>query len=118
MDASLDSFFALNPAMPNLLRLYKSGEASIVHAAATPYRERSHFDGQDVLESGLHVPGKADSGWLNRAVATLAAGGAVAAQGRKAFAIGPITPLVMRGPAPVQSWMPPRLPPVGDDTVM
>ncbi len=49
----LDSFFALNPAMPNLHRLYKAGQATIVHAAATPYRERSHFDGQDVLESGV-----------------------------------------------------------------
>src|SRR5271155_2903298 len=53
----LDSFFALNPAMPNLHRLYKSGAATIVHAAATPYRERSHFDGQDVLESGVLRPG-------------------------------------------------------------
>jgi uncharacterized protein (DUF1501 family) len=49
---ALDSFFALNPAMPNLHRLYQAGEAIFVHAAATPYRERSHFDGQDVLESG------------------------------------------------------------------
>jgi uncharacterized protein (DUF1501 family) len=49
----LDSFFALNPAMPNLHRLYKAGQATIVHAVATPYRERSHFDGQDVLESGF-----------------------------------------------------------------
>jgi uncharacterized protein (DUF1501 family) len=40
------------------------------------------------------------------------------ARGRQAFAIGPITPLVMRGPSPVLSWMPPRLPPVTDDTVM
>src|ERR1051325_493963 len=45
----LDSFFALTPAMPKLHRLYKAGQATIVHAAATPYRERSHFDGQDVL---------------------------------------------------------------------
>ena len=41
----LDGFFALNPAMPNLHRLYHAGQATIVHAAATPYRERSHFDG-------------------------------------------------------------------------
>src|SRR6476659_4823917 len=67
----LDSFFALNPAMPNLHRLYKSGAATIVHAAATPYRERSHFDGQDILESGLARPGATDTGWLNRALATL-----------------------------------------------
>src|SRR5216684_1397823 len=68
----LDGFFALNPAMPNVHRLYQDGHASIVHAAATPYRERSHFDGQDVLESGLSKPGAVDSGWLNRALAGLA----------------------------------------------
>jgi uncharacterized protein (DUF1501 family) len=58
----LDRFFALNPAMPNLHRLYAAGQASIVHAVATPYRERSHFDGQDVLESGLAAPGATDTG--------------------------------------------------------
>ncbi len=114
----LDAFYALNPAMPNLHRLYKAGQALIVHASATSYRERSHFDGQDVLQSGLPAPGAADTGWLNRALAGLTSGGAAAAPGRQAFAVGPITPLVMRGPAPVLSWMPPRLPPVGDDTVM
>ncbi len=113
----LDSFFALNPAMPNLSRLYKSGAAAIVHAAATPYRERSHFDGQDVLESGLAKPGAADSGWLNRALASLQSGGR-AGGSRDAFAIGPIAPLVVRGPAPVLSWTPRRLPPASDDTVM
>ena len=54
----LDGFFALNPAMPNLHRLYQAGQATIVHAVATPYRERSHFDGQDVLESGLRQAGR------------------------------------------------------------
>ena len=65
----LDSFFALNPAMPNLYRLYQAKQAAIVHATATAYRERSHFDGQDVLESGFAKPGATDSGWLNRALA-------------------------------------------------
>jgi uncharacterized protein (DUF1501 family) len=114
---ALDGFFALNPAMPNLHRLYKAKQATIVHAAATPYRERSHFDGQDVLESGLARPGQTDSGWLNRALATLAADEPVAAQGRATFAVGPVTPLVVRGKAPILSWTPPRLPPAGDDTV-
>ena len=54
----LDGFFALNPAMPNVHRLYQAGQATIVHAVATPYRERSHFDGQDVLESGCASPGR------------------------------------------------------------
>jgi uncharacterized protein (DUF1501 family) len=112
----LDSFFALNPAMPNLHRLYKSGAAIIVHAAATPYRERSHFDGQDVLESGLAAPGMAESGWLNRALAALQPAGRVG--GKDAFAVGPIAPLVVRGPAPVLSWTPRRLPPASDDTVL
>jgi uncharacterized protein (DUF1501 family) len=113
----LDSFFALHPAMINLHRLYHAGDATIVHAAATPYRERSHFDGQDVLESGLDRPGATDTGWLNRALSTLEPGGRAGGR-RDAFAIGPIAPLVVRGPAPVLSWTPRRLPPTGDDTFL
>jgi uncharacterized protein (DUF1501 family) len=109
----LDNFFALHPAMPNLHRMYQAGQASIVHAVASPYRERSHFDGQDVLESGLTKPG-GDTGWLNRALAHLQPGDRVA--GKDAFAVGPITPLVARGSAPVLSWTPSRLPPAGSDT--
>ena len=41
----LNDFFALSPAMPNLHRLFKANQAIVVHACATPYRERSHFDG-------------------------------------------------------------------------
>src|SRR6266849_190368 len=89
----LDDFFALNPAMPNLHRMFTANEAIIVHATATPYRERSHFDGQDVLESGLPKPATSDSGWLNRALAGLAPGGAVNPRGSRAFAVGPVTPL-------------------------
>src|SRR6516165_5477519 len=74
---TLDGFFALNPAMPNLHRMYQAKEAIIVHACATSYRERSHFDGQDVLESGLPKPGSADTGWLNRTLASLEPGGRV-----------------------------------------
>jgi uncharacterized protein (DUF1501 family) len=114
----LDGFFALNPAMPNVHRLYQAGEATIVHAVATPYRDRSHFDGQDVLESGLPKPGAVDTGWLNRALARLEPGGTANPHGRRAFAVGPVTPLVVRGPAPVLSWTPPRLQPVSEETTM
>jgi uncharacterized protein (DUF1501 family) len=117
----LDAMFALNPAMPNLHRLYQAGAATIVHAAATPYRERSHFDGQDVLESGLVRPGAVSTGWLNRALAALEPAGRAnpaRSNARNAFAVGPIAPLVVRGPAPVLSWTPPRLPPASDDTAM
>ncbi|HZT89076.1 MAG TPA: DUF1501 domain-containing protein [Stellaceae bacterium] len=114
----LDGFFALNPAMTNLHRLYQAKQATIVHAVATPYRERSHFDGQDVLESGAAKPRAVDTGWLNRAVATLAAAERMRPHERQAFAVGPVTPLVARGPAPVLAWSPQRLPPVADDTTL
>ena len=113
----LDGFFALNPAMPNVHRLYRAGQVAFVHAAATSYRERSHFDGQDVLETGLERPGTADAGWLNRALAGLEPAGRAERKKPEAFAVGPVTPLVVRGPAPVLSWTPPRLPPASDDTI-
>jgi uncharacterized protein (DUF1501 family) len=113
----LDDFFALNPSMPNLHRMFAAREAIIVHASATPYRERSHFDGQDLLESGLPKPGASESGWLNRALAGLSPAGLVNPRGSKLFAVGPVTPLVVRGPAPVLSWSPQRVLPASEDTV-
>ena len=113
----LDDLFALNPAMPNLHRMFAAKEAIIVHACATPYRERSHFDGQDVLESGLAKPTISESGWLNRALAGLTPGGRVNPAGGKAFAVGPVTPLVARGPAPVLPWAPQRILPASEDTL-
>jgi uncharacterized protein (DUF1501 family) len=109
----LDSFFALHPAMPNVARLYKAGQASIVHAVATSYRDRSHFDGQDVLESGQPAPGRTQSGWLNRLVAALPKGERIAPAG--ALGVGAIPPLVVRGPAPVLGWAPPTFAPASDD---
>jgi len=114
----LDSFFALNPAMPNLHRMYQAGHAAIVHAAATAYRDRSHFDGQDVLESGLAGPRRSETGWLNRALAVLAGQGRVDAGGGKALAVGPVAPLVVRGPAPIVAWVPQRVLPASEDTTM
>ena len=112
----LDGFFALNPAMPNLHRLYKAQQATIVHATATPYRERSHFDGQDVLESGLTRPGAVDTGWLNRALTELASDGRVDPRGSRVLGVGALTPLVVRGRAPVLSWVPQKLLPASEDT--
>jgi uncharacterized protein (DUF1501 family) len=114
----LDDFFALNPAMPNLQRMFKDNEAIVVHAAATSYRDRSHFDGQDVLESGVEKPGTVNTGWLNRMLAGLAPEERVSPNRSKAFAVGPVTPLVVRGPAPVLSWSPRQALPASDDTIM
>ena len=100
----LDGFFALNGAMPYLHALYLKREAVIIHAAATPYRGRSHFDGQDVLESGLGGVARSDTGWLNRALAGLSHAGT--SEPQKGLAMGAVVPLVMRGSAPVMSWTP------------
>lgn len=113
----LDDYFALNPAMPNLHRMFAANEAIIVHAAATSYRERSHFDGQNVLESGVEKPGSVWTGWLNRSLAGLAPEGRIAANAGSAFAVGPVTPLVARGPAPMLVWSPRRITPASDDTI-
>lgn len=111
-----DDFFAVNPAMPNLHRMFHAGEAIVVHATATPYRERSHFDGEDLLESGLPKAGPSESGWLNRALAGLAPAGRIDPKGSRVFAVGPVTPLIARGPAPVLSWSPQRIMPASEDT--
>jgi uncharacterized protein (DUF1501 family) len=108
----LDPFFALNPAMPNFARLYGARQALVVHATATNYRERSHFDGQDVLESGMPGPGCVESGWLNRALGQLPKGERIAPRG---LAVGSTPPLVMRGPAPILGWAPSGLPAASDD---
>ncbi len=109
----LDGFFALNPAMPAFATLYREGQAAIVHAAASPYRERSHFDGQDVLESGYAGPGLVDSGWLNRALAAMPQGQRINPLG--GLAIGTTTPLILRGAAPVLGWAPQAAPKASDD---
>jgi len=108
----LDSFFALHPAMPEFSRMYREKHAAIIHAVSTPYRDRSHFDGQDVLESGFAGPGRVQSGWLNRALEGLPRGDRV----MSGLAIGPTTPLVLRGAAPTVGWAPVALPQADDDT--
>src|SRR3982075_2905660 len=110
----LDSFFALHPAMPEFARMYREKPAPVLHAVATPYRDRSHFDGQDVLGSGFAGPGRVQSGWLNRALEALPRGERV----MSGLAIGPTTPLVLRGTAPTVGWAPMALPQAADDTAM
>jgi uncharacterized protein (DUF1501 family) len=110
----LDWFFALHPAMPEFARMYRDKHAAVVHAVATPYRDRSHFDGQDVLESGLAGPGRVQSGWLNRALEVLPPGQRVTS----GLAVGPTTPLVLRGAAPTVGWAPVAIPTAADDTAM
>ena len=108
----LDAFFGLHPAMPEFSRMYREKKAAVIHAVATSYRDRSHFDGQDTLESGYAGPGRVQSGWLNRAIAALPRGDRVSS----GLAIGPTTPLILRGAAPTVGWSPANLPNAADDT--
>ena len=111
---AIGDFFALNPNMPALHKLVSRGDAAIVHATATPYRDRSHFDGQDVLESGQPGPGQLDTGWLNRLIGTLQPGDPVRAA--SALALSEAVPLVMRGPQKVVTWTPEGFPDASSDT--
>lgn len=100
--------FVFHPALATLAGMHARGEAVCVHATATDYRERSHFDGQDRLESATDVP---RDGWINRALA-LMGGSAPSAVG-----IGRTIPLILRGTAPAASWAPSTLPGADADTI-
>lgn len=110
----LEGAFALNGQFANLHRLYRAREAVVLQAVATPYRERSHFDGQDVLETGLGGVG-GRTGWLNRALSVLPAGDKLKVP--NGLAVGQTTPLILAGPADITSWAPQRYPDATDDTV-
>jgi uncharacterized protein (DUF1501 family) len=110
---ALDGLFGLHPALSNLHAMYRAGELALVHAVASPYRERSHFDGQKVLEAGGTSPSTSAGGWLNRALAALAK----ESFGRDAIALADTVPLVLRGPVAVSSWAPSRLPGSDADTL-
>jgi uncharacterized protein (DUF1501 family) len=110
----LDSLFGLHPQFAFLLESFNAGELAVFHALATPYRERSHFDGQDVLESGVLVPHASQTGWLNRALANSTQAGH---GGERGVALGSNVPLMMRGPAAVASWAPTRLAGLDGDTL-
>jgi uncharacterized protein (DUF1501 family) len=112
---ALDGHFGLNPGLAFVHESYAAREALVFHAVATPYRERSHFDGHDVLEGGLPAPHATQVGWLNRAVAGLPAGAAHRAE--LGVALGQNVPLVLRGPAPIASWSPSKLPDLDEDTL-
>lgn len=112
----LSGAFALHPRFTNLHASYRAGEATIIHATCTPYRERSHFDAQNVLETGGARPYARDSGWLNVALGGLAAD-TRASRRELGLAIGQQAPLVLRGDAAVTTWSPSPLPDANADTI-
>lgn len=112
----LDGFFALHPDLRQLHRAWQAGDLLPIHAVATPYRQRSHFDAQNVLEHGLTQPDRRGDGWLNRALPGL--GGGSAEPGREwAMALGHTVPRVLRGSAPVGAFNLDLLPDPDPDTL-
>lgn len=108
----LDGLFGLHPALSEVGGMFASGEARAWHAVATAYRDRSHFDGQNVLEGGGPAPYAKDTGWLGRLLPLLP-GSPVSA-----MALAPAVPLALRGPVPVASYAPSRLPDASDDLLL
>jgi uncharacterized protein (DUF1501 family) len=111
----LNDVFGLHPSLNFLSESYGARELVVFHAIASPYRERSHFDGQDVLESGFLRPHASQSGWLNRALGSIPA--ARVSDKELGVALGQNIPLVMRGPAAVTSWSPSKLAALDEDTL-
>jgi len=109
----LDSLFGLHPALQFLHERYLGGELVVFHAVASPYRDRSHFDGQNVLENGLTRPLGTADGWLNRALASLPRG----THQERAVAVSLNVPLILRGDAPVLSKSPLETPDIDEDLV-
>ncbi|MEE9253966.1 MAG: DUF1501 domain-containing protein [Pseudomonadales bacterium] len=110
----LDAFFGLHPSLENLHAMYGRKELLVLHGVASPYRARSHFDAQNVLELGLGAPHLAKQGWLNRALPLITPHGR--APEAYAMALGQSVPLILRGPQSVGSWAPDRIPDPDEDT--
>jgi len=106
----LDGSFALHPSLATLHAWVKDGAASVLPAVATPYRERSHFDGQDVLESGGAAVKDRKDGWLNRALSAYGQDGEDAA-----IAVAQAMPLVLFGGNRASTWYPSNLPEPDED---
>ena len=108
----LDGTFALHPSLVETAKMYAAQQALFVHAVASPYRDRSHFDGQNVLETGGTAHYQMKDGWLNRLVSMLPASKA------NAIALASTVPLALRGRAEVTSYAPSALPQAPDDLLV
>jgi uncharacterized protein (DUF1501 family) len=97
----LDDTFALHPKLVNLAKMMQAGQARIAPAAAIPERIRSHFEAQDLLETGGGRLYAVTTGWLNRALQAAQPGRPL-----KAISIGAQEPLILRGAVEAESWSP------------
>ena len=96
----LNGFFGLHPVMQNMHNMYQNKEALIFHSVASPYRQRSHFDAQRLLQNGTNLPLGADNGWLYRALQDFSG------SHQDAIALAQKLPLILYGSQQVNSWSP------------
>jgi uncharacterized protein (DUF1501 family) len=101
--------YMLHPALAQVAGLAAAREALFVHAVASPYRDRSHFDGQNVLETGGRAAYALRDGWMNRLLGLLPGADA------RAMAVSATVPMVLRGDREVASYAPSALPDATDD---
>ena len=105
----LSGMFTLHPALKQLGTMYGAKQVLFAHAVASPYRERSHFDAQNVLETGAALPYERQDGWMNRLLGMLPGGSG------RGLAIAATIPTALRGPVQVSSYAPTALPDASDD---
>jgi uncharacterized protein (DUF1501 family) len=108
----LNGMFALHPSLVETAKMYSVGQALFVHAVASPYRERSHFDAQNVLETGGNAPYQTKDGWMNRLLTLLPP------SKNEAIAFSSSIPMALRGKIEVSSYATSRLPEASDDLML
>ncbi len=108
----LDGTFALHPALTNMHALFQNRQLTVFHAISSPYRDRSHFDGQNLVENGTTKPQLRQVGWINEALQILQK-----KESFEAVALGNTVPLSLQGPGKITSWSPSSLPNSKDDIV-
>ena len=96
----LTSDFVLHPELRSFSKLWSENKAAIVHATSIPYTGRSHFDGQNLMESGGRVPYKEKTGWLGRGIDEA---------GLEGISVSLPIPLLLRGKNNSDSYFPSRL---------
>ena len=97
----VDGHFGLHPSLVVTHGLLQGGQARIAPAVAIPQRIRSHFEAQDLLETGGEKLYASTTGWLNRTLAAVGVRRPV-----QGLAIGAQEPLIIQGPVQAQSWSP------------
>ncbi len=96
--------------------LHRPGRPRSCTRARRPIASARISTGRTCWKAGCPIRAAPTRGWLNRALGGLEPEARVRRDGR-AFAVGPVTPLVVRGPTPVMSWTPQRIQPASEDTM-